>query len=182
MKPHPDRPVALITGAGRRVGAVIARTLHAAGYDLALHYRHSGNEARLLADDLEQRRACSTLLLQAELAEKTVESAVGGGMIRVDVTSRHNSLTGFIPYMTKDLTRFAVLRREREQGKLRIDLDPQFAAVALLSLCVFPFVSLPITGPVLGFRPDGDELDRFISHTAQLFREGVTARTGTGHE
>lgn len=35
-----------------------------------------------------------------------------GGMIRVDVTSRHNSLTGFIPYMTKDLTRFAVLRRE----------------------------------------------------------------------
>jgi pteridine reductase len=69
MKPHPDRPVALITGAGRRVGAVIARTLHAAGYDLALHYRHSGNEARLLADDLEQRRACSTLLLQAELAD-----------------------------------------------------------------------------------------------------------------
>jgi pteridine reductase len=69
MKPHPDQPVALITGAGRRVGAVIARTLHAAGYDLALHYRHSVNEARLLADELEQRRACSTLLLQAELAD-----------------------------------------------------------------------------------------------------------------
>jgi len=75
----------------------------------------------------------------------------------------------------------AVLRREREQGKLRVDLEPRFAAVSLLSLCVFPFVSLPITGPVLGFRPEGAELDRFISHTAQLFRAGIAAHTETGH-
>lgn len=69
MKPRHKRPVALITGAGRRVGAVIARTLHAAGYDLALHYRRSIDEARALAEELEQQRAGSTLLLQAELAD-----------------------------------------------------------------------------------------------------------------
>jgi pteridine reductase len=69
MKPRHDRPVALVTGAGRRVGAVIARTLHAAGYDLALHYRRSADDARALADELEHRRRGSTLLLQAELAE-----------------------------------------------------------------------------------------------------------------
>ena len=69
MKPRHDRPVALITGAGRRVGAVIARTLHAAGYDLTLHYRRSADAARALADELELQRAGSTLLLQAELAE-----------------------------------------------------------------------------------------------------------------
>ncbi|MFC5436204.1 pteridine reductase [Rhodanobacter umsongensis] len=69
MPPRHARPVALITGAGRRVGAVIARTLHAAGYDLALHYRRSIEDARLLADELEQQRGGSTLLLQAELAE-----------------------------------------------------------------------------------------------------------------
>lgn len=69
MKPRHERPVALITGAGRRVGAVIARTLHAAGYDLALHYRHSIDDARTLAAELEQQRADSTLLLQAELAD-----------------------------------------------------------------------------------------------------------------
>jgi pteridine reductase len=69
MKPRHDRPVALITGAGRRVGAVIARTLHAAGYDLALHYRRSIDDARALADELEQQRSGSTLLLQAELAD-----------------------------------------------------------------------------------------------------------------
>jgi pteridine reductase len=69
MKTDHDRPVALITGAGRRVGASIARTLHAAGYDLALHYRHSSADAQALASALEQQRAGSTLLLQAELAE-----------------------------------------------------------------------------------------------------------------
>lgn len=74
MKPHPDRPVALITGAGRRVGAVIARTLHAAGYDLALHYRRSADEARTLANELEQQRPASTLLIQAELADLTALS------------------------------------------------------------------------------------------------------------
>lgn len=65
---HP-RPVALITGASRRVGAVTARTLHAAGYDLALHYRHSSDEAEALVRDLQQQRPDSTLLLQADLAD-----------------------------------------------------------------------------------------------------------------
>ena len=63
------RPVALITGAARRVGAVIARTLHEAGYDVAVHYRHSADEAQALVDDLLQRRPNSALALQADLAD-----------------------------------------------------------------------------------------------------------------
>jgi pteridine reductase len=69
MSPRHQRPVALVTGAGKRVGAVIARTLHAAGYDLALHYRHSAAEAELLASSLERQRSDSTYVVQAELAE-----------------------------------------------------------------------------------------------------------------
>lgn len=64
-----QHPVALITGAARRVGAVIARTLHAAGYDLALHYRHSRDEMDALIGELESARADSTLALQADLAD-----------------------------------------------------------------------------------------------------------------
>lgn len=64
-----SRPVALITGAARRVGATIAKTLHAAGYDLALHYRHSRDEIEALAADLDAARPASILLLQAELAD-----------------------------------------------------------------------------------------------------------------
>lgn len=62
-------PVALVTGAARRVGASIARTLHAAGYDLALHYRHSTDEATALLAEFERARPGSTLGLPADLAE-----------------------------------------------------------------------------------------------------------------
>lgn len=63
------RPVVLITGAARRIGAGIARSLHAAGYDLALHYRNSSAEMQALAAELEAARPDSTLTLQADLAE-----------------------------------------------------------------------------------------------------------------
>ncbi|MCE5233157.1 MAG: pteridine reductase [Mizugakiibacter sp.] len=65
---HP-RPVVLVTGAARRVGATIARTLHAAGYDLAVHCRRSRDEQDALIAELEAARAGSTLALQAELAD-----------------------------------------------------------------------------------------------------------------
>lgn len=63
------RPVALVTGAARRLGASISRGLHAAGYDLALHYRNSAAEAQALAGELEAARPGSVLLLQADLAQ-----------------------------------------------------------------------------------------------------------------
>jgi pteridine reductase len=64
-----SRSVALVTGSARRIGAAIARRLHAAGYDLALHYRGSADDAQALATELEGARADSTLLLQADLAD-----------------------------------------------------------------------------------------------------------------
>lgn len=64
-----SRPVALITGSAKRVGAAIARSLHADGYDVALHYRDSGAEMQTLIAELEVARAGSTLALQADLAE-----------------------------------------------------------------------------------------------------------------
>lgn len=63
------RPVALVTGAARRLGAAIARRLHADGYDLAVHYRSSEADMRALAAELEAARAGSVLTLQADLAE-----------------------------------------------------------------------------------------------------------------
>ena len=65
----PERPVALVTGAAKRIGAAIARRLHAEGYDLALHYRSSRAEMDALVADLERDRPGSVIALQAELAE-----------------------------------------------------------------------------------------------------------------
>ena len=61
--------VVLITGAAKRVGAEIARTLHGAGADVALHYRSAAAEAQALVAQLNARRADSALALQAELTD-----------------------------------------------------------------------------------------------------------------
>lgn len=67
-----QRPVALITGAAKHVGAQIARSLHGAGYDLALHYRHSRGEMDALCAELNMARNGSAQAIQAELADVEV--------------------------------------------------------------------------------------------------------------
>ena len=62
-------PVALITGAARRVGAEVARTLHQAGINLALHYRRSAEPAQALADELQASRPDSVLLVSGDLLD-----------------------------------------------------------------------------------------------------------------
>ena len=95
--PEP-RPVVLVTGAARRVGAVIARRLHAE-CDLALHYRSSADAMQLLAAELEGTRPGSVLTLQAELADTTALPAlverVVGHFGRLD--GLVNNASGFHP-------------------------------------------------------------------------------------
>jgi pteridine reductase len=62
-----DNHVALITGAARRIGAAIARTLHAEGADVAIHYRESGDAANAVAEDLNAMRADSAATFAADL-------------------------------------------------------------------------------------------------------------------
>lgn len=64
---HPK--VALITGAGRRVGAATARRLHRNGWRVLLHCFHSERTARLLADALNGQRADSARVLLANLGD-----------------------------------------------------------------------------------------------------------------
>jgi len=60
---------ALITGAARRVGAAIARTLHSAGASVVLHYRSSADEAAALAQDLNDARPGSATLAPCDLLD-----------------------------------------------------------------------------------------------------------------
>ncbi len=59
----------LVTGAARRVGAVIARTFHAAGANLVLHYRSSADDAAALAHELNTLRPASAALAEGDLLE-----------------------------------------------------------------------------------------------------------------
>ena len=59
----------LITGAGKRIGACIARTLHAAGANVAVHYRASADSANEIAAELNAERADSALTVQGDLLD-----------------------------------------------------------------------------------------------------------------
>jgi pteridine reductase len=60
---------ALITGAARRLGAQTARTLHANGANVIIHYGRSSTAAGQLADELNRLRADSATTLQADLLD-----------------------------------------------------------------------------------------------------------------
>jgi pteridine reductase len=71
----------MITGGARRVGATIARTLHAAGANIVLHYRRSSAEATALVKELNGARHGSAVLEQADLLDvsrfpKLIDAAV----------------------------------------------------------------------------------------------------------
>ena len=60
---------ALVTGAARRVGAQIARTLHAAGAQIMIHCHHSADEAQQIVAQLEQLRPDSAAVCVADLCD-----------------------------------------------------------------------------------------------------------------
>lgn len=64
-----NSPVILVTGAARRVGAEIVRTLHAVGARVAIHYRNSVAEAEALAAALNASRPESAAVFAADLLD-----------------------------------------------------------------------------------------------------------------
>jgi pteridine reductase len=67
---HSDSPVALITGAAKRIGAAIARRFHTGGYRVIIHYNGSLAEAEALAAELNAVRADSAHCVRAALTDR----------------------------------------------------------------------------------------------------------------
>ena len=73
----------LVTGAARRVGAVIAVALHAAGARVAIHYRSSQSDADALVARLNVERAGSARAFRADLAEAATCDTLVTEVVRV---------------------------------------------------------------------------------------------------
>jgi pteridine reductase len=91
--------VALVTGGARRVGAAIARRLHAAGANVLLHYRDSEAEAAKLESELNALRGKSASKVKAELlapiAPRALVSAARESFGRLDILV--NNASSFFP-------------------------------------------------------------------------------------
>jgi pteridine reductase len=101
-----DGKAVLVTGAARRVGAVIAAAFHAAGARVAIHYRHSKADAVALAERLNALRADSARAFQADLADpaacEPLVAAVLRAFGRLDVLV--NNASTFYPTPVGQIT------------------------------------------------------------------------------
>jgi pteridine reductase len=94
-----ESKVALVTGAARRVGAAIARRLHAAGANVVLHYRGAESEAAQLEKELNAARAGSAMKVRGDLlalvAPKALVDATLQRFARLDILV--NNASAFYP-------------------------------------------------------------------------------------
>ncbi|NBB92835.1 MAG: TetR family transcriptional regulator [Gammaproteobacteria bacterium] len=69
----------------------------------------------------------------------------------------------------------SLVERAQSLGRLRADLDPDLAALSLLSMAVFPFVGRPVAGQVLDYSLEPECIDELAEHTLNLFYNGASA-------
>lgn len=103
--PLADR-VVLVTGAARRIGAVLARAFHGAGARIAIHYHRSAREAQALTAELNGLRPLSAVALQADLANldalAVLPAETVGSFGRLDVLI--NNASTFYPTPVGSIT------------------------------------------------------------------------------
>lgn len=101
-----DGQWALVTGGAKRIGAVIVRTLHAAGANVAVHYGSSATAADALVAELNADRADSAFAVQADLrdadAPEQLINAVRLAAGRLDLLV--NNASTFYPTPIDDIT------------------------------------------------------------------------------
>jgi len=88
---NPQARAALITGAGRRIGAAIARALAREGYAIMLHAQHSRGDAETLAEEIAasggQARVVLADLADAEAVRGLLPAAAAFGPLTLLVNN-----------------------------------------------------------------------------------------------
>lgn len=165
-----DQPAALVTGAGRRIGAGLARHLAARGHAVVLHHNGSAEGARRVAAEINGSGGIAHVL-QADLAdpaavEGLIPAAIG---LAPGLSLLVNNAARFVH------DRVATLERANWDAHLAVNLSaPAFLAKAFaeaLSARRRPGLIVNITDFKLAGRPD----PAFLSYT--VAKAGLAALT-----
>lgn len=127
-----ERPRALLTGAAIRLGRAMALDLAARGWDVAIHYHSSSDEAAETVADLERQGARAVALQADILDEPAVGALVGraaealGGSLSLLV----NNASIFEPETLDSMTRESWDRAIDSNLRAAVKLTQDFAAQA----------------------------------------------------
>ena len=103
---HHTNKVVLITGAAHRIGATTTKTLHAAGYNIVLHYRSSISGAEELENELNALRANSVALVQGDLhkTDRLLQLIEGAHSVWDRLDGLVNNASTFYPTPVNEIT------------------------------------------------------------------------------
>jgi pteridine reductase len=160
--------VALVTGAGKRLGRAVALRLAKEGADIAVHYGKSGNEAQEVVGEIEKlgRRAAafSAELTDVEAIRKLVADVVAHfGQLDILVNSAANFLE----------TKFG----ETSEATWDASLDTNLKAPFFCSQAAAPHLTASGRGVIINFADIGGLLGwrEFLPHS--ISKAGVVMLT-----
>jgi len=108
-----NHKVALVTGSAQRIGAEIVKQLHAAGFDVFIHYHTSIKQAQTLAATLNAIRTNSAHTIQQDLTEpaavEDIMRQLQAKTDRLDVLVNNASIFKASPIQAASLADFEAL-------------------------------------------------------------------------
>lgn len=129
MSNRPAPSVALVTGAGNRIGAAIARALALAGHAVVIHYRSDGEGARAIAETIHQEGGKADVL-KADLASRAQRSRLitDAAALFGPLTILVNNASVFDPDSARDVDEAQWDRHFAIHAEAPIFLSRDFAA------------------------------------------------------
>lgn len=70
----------------------------------------------------------------------------------------------------------ALIQEQMKEGRIRDDLDPRHTLLSLLGMTVFPVITAPVLGPLLGYKLDETFTTERTKQIHKLFFEGAAPK------
>lgn len=178
MPSHPsiaaEAPVALITGAAARIGAALAATLHAQGYNIVIHCHRSAAKAAALAATLNAQRPQSSIILQADLLDTAAVVQLARDALaawgRMDVLV--NNASAFYPTPLPTLREDDWINLMRSNAKAPLFLCKELEAPLRASAgCIVNIVDSTAMHGLAGFSPYAMAKAALANMTRSLAKE-----------